>query len=87
MVCPLGTAGHDFALVNETKEGLLSPATSTDIVRLTWQQTRPSEQHAILALDVTDAYLGVPQPTPVVSRVQGRDLVFLKMVSTRHDPC
>ena len=57
MVCPLGTAGHDFALVNETKEGLFSPATSADIVRLipaqwlTWQQTRPSEQHAILALD------------------------------------
>ena len=37
----------------------------------------------MLALDVKDAYLEVPQPTPVVSRVQGRDLIFLKMIPRR----
>ncbi|CAE7534628.1 GIP [Symbiodinium sp. CCMP2592] len=76
------------------KKSVLRDATSdddlasmnTDIVRLipaqwlTWKQTRPSEQYAILALDVKDAYLEVPQPTPVVSKVQGRDLVFMRMV-------
>ncbi|CAE7338131.1 GIP [Symbiodinium sp. CCMP2592] len=77
---------REFRWLDESKEGLFSPATSTDIVRLipaqwlAWKQTRPSEQYAILALDVKDAYLEVPQPTPVVSKVQGQDLVFMRMV-------
>ena len=77
---------REFRWLDESKEGLFSPATSTDILRLvpaqwlTWSQTRPTEQYAILALDVKDAYLEVPQPTPVVSRVQGRDLIFVKMI-------
>ncbi|CAE7776825.1 GIP [Symbiodinium sp. CCMP2592] len=60
---------REFRWLDESKEGLFSPATSTDIVRLipaqwlTWNQTRPSEQYAILALDVKDAYLEVPQPS------------------------
>ena len=76
---------REFRWLDESKEGPFSPATSADIVRLipaqwlTWSQTRPAEQYAILALDVKDAYLEVPQPTPVVSKVQGRDLIFLKM--------
>ncbi|CAE7239501.1 GIP [Symbiodinium sp. CCMP2592] len=77
---------REFRWLDESKEGLFSPATSTDIVRLipaqwlNWKQSRPSEQYAILALDVKDAYLEVPQPTPVVSKVQGQDLVFMRMV-------
>ena len=61
---------REFRWLDESKEGLFSPATSTDILRLvpaqwlTWSQTRPTEQYAILALDVKDAYLEVPQPTP-----------------------
>ncbi|CAE7942694.1 unnamed protein product, partial [Symbiodinium sp. KB8] len=50
----------------------------------TWDEIesemRASEQFAILALDVRDAYLEVPQPEPVVSRIQGQDFIFQKMV-------
>ena len=77
---------REFRWLDDSKEGLFSPATSTDIVRLlpalflTWKKTRPSEQFALVALDIKDAYLEVPQPVPVVSRIQGQDFVFQKMV-------
>ena len=77
--------------LDDSKEGLFSPATSANIVRLipalwlTWKQTRPSEQYVIVALDVKDNYLEVPQSAPVVSRVQGKDLMFLRMVPGQHE--
>ncbi|CAE7943570.1 RXLR161 [Symbiodinium sp. KB8] len=77
---------REFRWLDDSKEGLFSPATSTDIVRmipalyLAWKEMKPDQKFAIISLDVKDAYLEVAQPVPVVSTIQGKSYVFERMV-------
>ena len=82
---------REFRWLDASKEGLFSPATSSDIVQLipalflSWKQTRPDVQYAIVSLDVKDAYLEVDQPEPVVSKIEVspgvyKQFVFQKMI-------
>ena len=75
----------------EEQQGLFSPSTSANLVKLlptlfaTWRQTRPEIRWGIAAIDVKDAYLEVPQESPVVADLpsdytgQGR-FIFLRCV-------
>ncbi|CAE7512900.1 unnamed protein product [Symbiodinium natans] len=63
---------REFRWLEADKEGLFSPSTATDIVRLlpalfvSWSQSKPGEQYALLALDIKDAYLEVCQEEPLM---------------------
>ena len=56
-------------------EILFSPATSTSVVKLIpllfliWRATRPEVQYGIASIDVKDAFLEVPQQTPLVANM------------------
>ena len=83
---------REFRWLDASKEGLFSPATSSDIVRLTpalflsWKQTRPDIEYAIVSLDIKDAYLEVDQPEPVVSTIEVRPGVHMKFVFQKMVP-
>ena len=67
---------REFRWLDGSKEGLFSPATSSDIVRflpalfLSYKFTHPDTEYCLLSMDIKDAYLQVYQPTPVVSKIQ-----------------
>ena len=82
---------REFRWLDGSKEGLFSPATSSDIVRflpalfLSYKFTHPDTEYCLLSMDIKDAYLQVDQPTPVVSKIQlgpgiFGNFIFEKMV-------
>ena len=77
---------REFRWLDSTKEGLFSPATSTDIIRLVpalylaWTTTKPDQKYAVISLDIKDAYLQVEQPVPVTSMIRGKPYVFERMI-------
>ena len=77
---------REFRWLDSTKEGLFSPATSTDIIRLVpalylaWTTTKPGQKFAVISLDIKDTYLQVEQPVPVTSTIQGKPYVFERMI-------
>ena len=77
---------REFRWLDSTKEGLFSPATSTDIIRLVpalylaWTTTKPDQKFAVISLDIKDAYLQVEQPVPVTSTIRGKPYVFERMI-------
>ena len=80
----------------EERQGLFPPATSTSVVRLLpllfliWRATRPEVQYGIASIDVKDAFLEVPQQTPLVANMpsdfagSGR-YIFLRCVPGQRD--
>ena len=82
---------RDFKWLQRDREGLYSPATSAAITKLIpWlfcemnrcnADASPESEVSILALDVKDAYLTVPQPTPMKGTLSGFGVFrFLRMI-------
>ena len=80
----------------EERQGLFSPATSTSVVKLIpllfliWRMVRPEIQYGIASIDVKDAFLEVPQETPLVADMPkdfagSGKYVFLRCVPGQRD--
>ena len=87
--------------MEKDREGLYSPATTSAIVRiLPWMlcelrrlnnsddDAAEEDPYALMALDIKDAYLCVPQEQPMMARVKGfenRRMRFLKLLPGQRD--